>query len=623
MVKAEFLSGFRIRDPAGNPVQMPVRKARALFAFLAINSGRLFARSRLADLLWNASSDKHARQSLRRCLLDLRCALGVAAEKVLRVDEHKLGVVRGAVAVDVLRFRELVAAGNHAAAVSLLAHGDLLDGLEIGTEPFDEWLAQERRCHCEMAAVALLANAEHLAWANSLELAVVSALQCLVHDPYCEEAHGLLIDAYLRLNRPDLARRQNARRNDMLRDGLGVEPAGATTGAGVLVARSGAPEKSKRPVIRIRRLLPLGPDRVEAARTFSDGLLEDILGEISRYRWVSPTLAENCADYGIGGSVRLSGSRFRVSLRLTQKDGTLLWSEAFDGSVSDFLTLQNRIAGLSVSRMMAQMERRERTESRAESGERCAYALWQRGLWHFFHYTGEGNAQAKRLYLEAIKLDTEFAPAYVAMSYAEQLDAFFNYSGTRRACLERALSMARTAVAMDPSDAPARTALGTVLTRVADMDEAAAELEAARVLCPTLSEAHYASGLALYYSAMPTQALPSFQRSIELDPTSPRIWGMRHMMARCFYDLGEFGDALRWAHRAVIAPNAKSIAVALEAGAAKKLGHEQVARRLVGDLLRQDPTMTGTYLVENLGNKRINDRVIDLAETLSKCGLPR
>ena len=33
--------------------------------------------------------------------------------------------------------------------------------------------------------------------------------------------------------------------------------------------------------------------------------------------------------------------------------------------------------------------------------------------------------------------------------------------------------------------------------------------------------------------------------------------------------------------------------------------------------------MTGTYLVENLGNKRINDRVIDLAETLSKCGLPR
>jgi Flp pilus assembly protein TadD len=61
-----------------------------------------------------------------------------------------------------------------------------------------------------------------------------------------------------------------------------------------------------------------------------------------------------------------------------------------------------------------------------------------------------------------MKLDTEFAPAYVAMSYAEQLDAFLNYSGTRRACLERALSMARTAVAMDPTDARARTALGTV-----------------------------------------------------------------------------------------------------------------------------------------------------------------
>src|SRR5262245_36990 len=127
MIKAEFLAGFRIRDPAGNPVQVPVRKARALFAFLAINSGRLFARIRLADLLWKSSSDKHARQSLRRCLLDLRRALGGAAEKVLRVDGDKLGVVRGAVAVDVLIFRELVAAGNHVAAAALLADGELLD----------------------------------------------------------------------------------------------------------------------------------------------------------------------------------------------------------------------------------------------------------------------------------------------------------------------------------------------------------------------------------------------------------------------------------------------------------------------------------------------------------------
>jgi DNA-binding SARP family transcriptional activator/TolB-like protein/Flp pilus assembly protein TadD len=623
MIKAEFLSGFRICDPAGNPVQMPVRKARALFAFLAINSERLFARDRLADLLWNATSDRHARQSLRRCLLDLRCALGAAPEEVLRVDGDKLGLVRGAVGVDVLTFRALVAAGNYAAAVGLLSNGDLFDGLEIGTERFDEWLAQERRCHREMAAGALLANAEHLVGADLLEPAVVSAQQCLAYDPCCEEAHGLLIDAYLRLNRPDLARRQNAHRIDMLRHGLGVEPAGSTTATGVPVANWASPEKSRRPVVRIRRLLALGPDRVEAARAFSDGLLEDILGEISRYRWVSPTPVDNCGDYAIGGSVRLSGGRFRVSLRLTQEDGTLLWSETFDGSVSDFLTPQNRIAALSVSRMMTQIERRERTESHSESGGRCAYALWQRGMEHFFNYTREGNAQAKRLYLEAIKLDTEFAPAYVAMSYAEQLDAFFNYSGTRRACLERALSTARAAVTMDPSDARARTALGTVLTRVADMDEAAAELETARLLCPTLSEAHYASGLALYYSAMPAQALSCFQRSIELDPTSPRIWGMRHMMARCFYDLGQFGDALRWAHRAVIAPNAKSIAVALEAGAARKLGHEQVARRLVGDLLRQDPTMTATYLVENLGNERINDHVIDLAETLSKCGLPR
>ena len=39
-------------------------------------------------------------------------------------------------------------------------------------------------------------------------------------------------------------------------------------------------------------------------------------------------------------------------------------------------------------------------------------------------------------------------------------------------------------------------------------------------------------------------------------------------------------------------------------------------------ILARDPTMTASYLVNNLGNERINDHVIDLAETLSKCRLP-
>jgi len=622
VIKAEFLSGFRICDEAGNPVDVPVRKARALLAFLAINSGHLYARMRLADLLWNASSDERARQSLRRCLLDLRRALGDVADKVLRIDADRLGVVRGALAVDVLTFRQLFGARDHAAAVRLLSRGDLLDGLEIGTEPFDEWLAQERRCHCEMAAAALLANAERLARAGSLELAAESAEQCLDYDPVCDEAHDLLIDVHLRLGRPGMARRQNERRALLLGDGPSVQPAAAITTA--LSAKVAAPQKPKQPVISVRRLLVLGSDRAVVARDFSDGLYEEVLSEICRYRWVSPTPEETFGDYVIDGSVRFSGCRFKVSLRLTRmQDSTLFWSEAIDASASDRLAGQNRIARMLVARIMGQIELRERIESRSRVGQRSAYALWQQGMEQFFRYTAEGNAQAKRLHLEAIKLDVEFAPAYVALSYAEQIDAFFNYSGTRRACLERSLSMARTAVAIDPSDARARTALGTVLIRVADTDVAAAELETARQLCPTLSEAHYASGLALYYSAMPKQALASIQESIELDPTSPRIWGMHHMMARCFYDLGRFDDAWRWAHRAVNAPNAKSIAVALEAGAARKAGHEREARRLVGDLLQKDPGMTASYLVENLGNERINDHVVDLAETLNKCGLPR
>ena len=124
-------------------------------------------------------------------------------------------------------------------------------------------------------------------------------------------------------------------------------------------------------------------------------------------------------------------------------------------------------------------------------------------------------------------------------------------------------------------------------------------------MCPTLSEAHYASRSCPLRSRQrirPKQALSSIQQSIELDPTSPRISGMRHMMARCFYDLGQFGDALRWAHRAVIAPNAKSIAVALEAGAARKSGMNGPQGGLVGDLLRMDLHHDGDVSRREPGN---------------------
>ena len=93
MIKADFLSGFHLSDASGVALDVPVAKARALFAFLALNSERTHRRALIGDLLWNAPSDRHARQSLRRCLWDLRTALGRAADGVFLIDDTHVGIV--------------------------------------------------------------------------------------------------------------------------------------------------------------------------------------------------------------------------------------------------------------------------------------------------------------------------------------------------------------------------------------------------------------------------------------------------------------------------------------------------------------------------------------------------
>jgi DNA-binding SARP family transcriptional activator len=407
MIKAEFLSGFRVRNAAGTVIEVPVLKARALLAFLALNGRRTYRRSVLADLLWDSPSDRHARQSFRRCLHDLRCALGTAADEVLLIDGEKIAVLDEAIDVDVLKFRNLVAVKDYAAAAKMIGDGDLLDDLEVQAEQYDAWLALERRHHCEMIAETLLANAERLAKCNRLDLVKASAERCLKYDPYCEKAHRLLIDHYLRENRPEAARRQYARLMDLASDGLEL---GATFTA---TAKFGTRHTStlhrsfNRPAIYLKSMVSLGPDDVP--RGLGDGLLDDLSREISRYRSALPTLHESSADYVIGSSIRTFAGQFKVSLNLVDlSTGGLLWSEAFTGLTSDMLVAQQRIAEMSASRIMTGIARHEIERCKTQNAGRNAYTLWQSGLRQRFSYTKEGNDEAKRLCIEAIKLDPEF-----------------------------------------------------------------------------------------------------------------------------------------------------------------------------------------------------------------------
>src|SRR5215468_12564697 len=102
-----LLGGFGLRSADGGIVDLPGQKDRALLAVLAVASGDVQSRERLAGLLWSEHGDRQARDSLKQALVRLRRCLGGADGGVLRTDRQSVALDRTALDIDVLTFEQL------------------------------------------------------------------------------------------------------------------------------------------------------------------------------------------------------------------------------------------------------------------------------------------------------------------------------------------------------------------------------------------------------------------------------------------------------------------------------------------------------------------------------------
>ncbi|MGH7396443.1 MAG: AfsR/SARP family transcriptional regulator, partial [Candidatus Rokuibacteriota bacterium] len=134
-LKVSLLGPLRVVR-AGRVLDLPSRKAQALLAYLALPPGRRHARVHLAALLWGGMGDKQARHNLRQSLSVLRRALG---DRALIGVGDRVYLDADAVEVDVAMLERV-----DRESAARFGDGELLEGLSVGEEPFDEWLADQR-----------------------------------------------------------------------------------------------------------------------------------------------------------------------------------------------------------------------------------------------------------------------------------------------------------------------------------------------------------------------------------------------------------------------------------------------------------------------------------------------
>ena len=101
-----------------------------------------------------------------------------------------------------------------------------------------------------------------------------------------------------------------------------------------------------------------------------------------------------------------------------------------------------------------------RRAMRKPPGSLDAWAAYQRGLWHFSKFTADDNTVAQKFFQQAIDLDPNFAGGYWGLTWAQIGEASIFRRRNVAETLRSVEALARRAVALDGSDAEARSSLG-------------------------------------------------------------------------------------------------------------------------------------------------------------------
>jgi TolB-like protein len=375
---------------------------------------------------------------------------------------------------------------------------------------------------------------------------------------------------------------------------------------------------------------------------FSDGITEDIITALSKYRSLV-VIARNSSfafknsgadvrrvgltlgtDYLVEGSVRKMGQRVRITTQLVESEGgRQLWAERYDRDLQDLFTLQDEITTTIAARIEPEVGAAERLRvARKAMPALHAWDFFRLGTKHFYKSTAADNLEAQRLFRRAIELDSSLAEAYGYLSYAIVLSMIYFDAEPDEQRLNEALSIGRKGVELDDQDGLIRFMYGRALLAQKAYGDALAELETAVDLNPCLAVSYCGLADSLTYEGRISEAIPYFQRAIELSPYDPMRWAfysyrsLAHLFAR------EFDLAFEWAHRATRVPNAHYWAFAHRVSA---LGHLQRPEGLlvaVPELLQRKPDFSCSFAQRRLFYVKNPDQLHLYVEGLRRAGIP-
>jgi len=290
---------------------------------------------------------------------------------------------------------------------------------------------------------------------------------------------------------------------------------------------------------------------------FSDGVTEEILHRLSATRALhvfgstssfafrnsedSPARISEVlgVEYLLHGSIRRDNNFVRVTARLLDQQGLLVWSQTFDRKLEAIFVIQSEIASSVAAQIVKEIVSTHGASSARATKNMDAYNLYLVGRAHTKGRSEGWHEKSERAFRESVELDPEFSAAYAGLAYS--LFIMRSFDDDR---FEEAIWSARKSIELDPNSAEGHAILGIIQVNMGPDEFVQGEqnLRRAIELDPALSIAYNWLSLALGMVGRIEEGESVMEQGLAIDPLNPPIVAN---MASTYSNRGDFDRAER------------------------------------------------------------------------------